>query len=277
MGQYSFPFSFKLSENMPGSFSHDFKLEGENCYAKTQYKLKAGLKDPTSRRSLFEKINFVVDQRWEMPAGPQTRSYSKKLSGSCYSDLGYFSMNCSFDKDKFIVGDQARLIVAVDNSSCESAVDHITCQLVQTTRIQTKDNRFNTSINKVVSEVKLAGLKEGTKRVGADATLLALPIKTDTEFEASCEGNLIKNEFRILISVEMADCLCMGENPHNEIPVKVFNRPLQYMPFQPQVPQWNPTVMNPYVCTIAQESRMTSDFRNQIYIATGVQYPSLGS
>jgi hypothetical protein len=274
-GQYSFPFSFKLNENMPGSFVREYIAHGEKCFGKIKYKVKAGLKDSNSAVSLFEKVDFVVDQRWELPSGPQTKQFSQKLQGICCSNLGVFAMNCYFDKDKFIVGENSTLTVAIDNSDCQSNVKAIKCQLVQTTRLQTSSNEYHDMLKKTLTEVIIPGIKQGEKKIGLDAIPVILPIRTDSEQEASSSGNLISNDFKIIITTEMESCLCYCENPSNEIEVKIFNRQIQYNPYQPQVPNWSPVVMDPFVCTISPQSRMTQDFKNQIYIQPNTEYPPM--
>jgi len=274
-GQYSFPFSFRLAENMPGSFCHEYISHGEKCFGKTKYRIKAGMKDPASSNSLFEKISFVVDQRWELPSGPQSRQYSKQLQGYCYSDLGHFDLTCYFDKDKFVVGENSALTIAVDNSNCSSDVNHLKCQLIQIIRLQTSDNVHHDTVRKVLTELMLTGVQRGEKKIGVDAIPIMLPIRTESDNEASSNGNLIRNEFKVSILADMDACICNGEIPHAEIDIKIFNRQPQPYVFQPQVPNWNPTVMDAFVCTISPQSRMTQDFKNQIYIDPNVQYPPM--
>lgn len=40
-GQYEFPFSFKLPQDLPNSFEHNWEEHGTNCYAKIFYEIKA--------------------------------------------------------------------------------------------------------------------------------------------------------------------------------------------------------------------------------------------
>ena len=122
VGQYSFPFSFKLGDNIPGSFLHTFQEHGISCYGKITYKLKAGFKDQTEKIMLFDKITFVVDQSWNLSSWPQIRHYSQKLNGYCTGDLGELNLTCQFDRDKFIVGDHASLTAEIDNRKTRSDV-----------------------------------------------------------------------------------------------------------------------------------------------------------
>ena len=184
-------------------------------------------------------------------------------------------MTCYFDKDKFVVGENSALTIAVDNSNCSSDVNHLKCQLIQIIRLQTSDNMHHDTVRKVLTELMLTGVQRGEKKIGVDAIPIMLPIRTESDNEASSNGNLIRNEFKVSILADMDACICNGEIPHAEIDIKIFNRQPQPYVFQPQVPNWNPTVMDAFVCTISPQSRMTQDFKNQIYIDPNVQYPPM--
>ena len=57
-GMYSFPFSFKLFDNLPGTYIDTWDELGQKCYAKTVYKVWAGLKDQRSSTAFFTKQYF---------------------------------------------------------------------------------------------------------------------------------------------------------------------------------------------------------------------------
>jgi len=44
MGQYQFPFSFKLDSSLPGSFNKSWKVDGLDNHAITEYKISAGMR-----------------------------------------------------------------------------------------------------------------------------------------------------------------------------------------------------------------------------------------
>lgn len=264
-GQYSFPFTFKLLDNLPGTFIDNWTEHGEKCYAKTQYKLWAGMKEPRGNLALFTKLYFAVDQKWESSSGIQKKEYQKNLKGYCYSDLGELKIACRFDKDKFFVGENAQMTFEIDNSKCKTDITTIKCQLIQNTKLQTHDKPNLKFKSQVLSETSISGIKSGEMRVGQNAYPIILNVKTQSEHQASSNHNLIQNTFSLSISTKMSDCLCCESDPSTSIDVKIFNpQPINYHPPQ-QPPGWNPQVMNPYVCTISNEYRMTSDFKNQVF------------
>lgn len=264
-GQYSFPFSFKLPDNLPGTFVDEWNEHGEKCFAKTTYKLWAGLKEEKGKLAVFSKQYFSVDQRFEHSTGAQLKSYQKELKGYCYKSLGELKMNCRFEKDKFFAGELALMHFEVDNSHSKSNIKKIKCQLIQNSRYGTAARQNIKYKSNVISSTEIPGILAGEARTGQNAFPLQLLIKTAAESQATSTHNLVNNSFVLSISTEMNDCLCCEAEPSTSIDVKVFNRPPSYyVPFQP-APGWNPQVMSPYVCTISNEYRMTNEFRNQVF------------
>ena len=265
VGQYCFPFAFKLLENLPGTFIDNWLEHGEKCYAKTQYKLWAGMKETQGRLAIFSKMYFPVDQRWEHSAGSQVRNYQKNIKRYCCEDLGEFKLACRFEKDKYYVGENANFKLEIDNTKCKSDVQKINCQLIQSTRLQTNDKLGFKLKTSVLAETNLPGLNSGHSRVGKSAYQTYLHVNTQSECQASSSHNLIQNTFSLKINTKMWDCLCWETDPSTSIEIKVYNcKPTQFIPLQlPQI--WSPKVMNPYVCTISNEYRMTSDFKSQVF------------
>ena len=51
-GQYSYPFSFMLPQNLPPSFVYFWNEEGHNCYSIIDYRVKAVLTDHQKKKLL---------------------------------------------------------------------------------------------------------------------------------------------------------------------------------------------------------------------------------
>lgn len=88
------------------------------------------------RGALYGKHKLIVDQRWELPTGQQSKSYESTLTGCCYKKLGLLRMNCLFDKDKFVVGETANMLAEIDNSRSQANVTSVFCRLIQVTTIR---------------------------------------------------------------------------------------------------------------------------------------------
>lgn len=264
-GQYSFPFSFKLLDNLPGTFIDEWNEHGEKCFAKTTYKLWAGMKESSGELAIFTKQVFSVDQRFEHSTGAQHKNYQKNIKGFCYKDLGEVRLACRFEKDKFFVGENALMNFEVDNTNSKSDVRNIECSLIQTSKYGTAKQPNLKFKRQVLSSVHLIGVKAGESRMGMNSFPITLLIKTNNESQATSTHNLINNTFELSISTNMNDCLCCEAQPSTTIDVKVFNvPPTNYVQFQPQA-NWNPQIMTPYVCTISNEYRMTDEMKNQVF------------
>ena len=272
-GQYSFPFSFRLADGLPGSFCHEYTEENHKCYAKTVYKLRAGIKDSYSNRAVFQETRFILDQKWEFSNGPQQKEEMKKLTGYCYAELGFFKLRCRYDRDKFVVGENAVMQIEVDNSQCKSGVKFIECSLMQVLQIRTNNGKTKSKTNKITS-VMLPGILKGQMRVGMEAMTVNLPIKTQSDLEATSNGSLVNNKFVLQIKAEMDSALCCDSSPSTELDIKIFNRQFVQFVAPPQFPNWNPQIMNPYVCSITPQTRLTREFKDQLYGFKNVSYPS---
>ena len=272
-GQYSFPFSFKLLETLPGSFHHGWYSHGHNCYGEVFYKLWAGLKTKNEKKGLFDSVDFCVDQRFEHSTGPKATNFRKHMKAYCYRDLGEFQLSCLFEKDSFIVNENASVLIGIDNSKGKAKVNKIKCKLVQ--YIELEAGSHCEKIRKVVTEMELPGIDAGHMRMGQEAIPVLLPIRTQSEKEATCYGSLVRNTFKLQIKTELDACFCCENHPSNDLDVKIFNIPMIPTHQMPTIPNWQPQTMVPYVATITPEYRMTSEFKNDIEINQNVNYPSM--
>ena len=272
-GQYSFPFSFKLLDNLPGSFRHTWYSHGHECYGEVVYKLWAGLKDKKGKKGVFNELAMRVDQRYEFSDGPKTRNFQKHIKAYCYKDLGDFALTCAFQKDTYRIGENANILIGIDNSRGKVEVKKIKCRLLQIIHVQTKNNRHSETITKVCTRLDLPGLMPGMARIGNEAIPVILPIHTTSEDEATCSGTLVRNSFNLEIETVLDACFCCEQHPKNDIDIKIFNKAPAPMQSEMQIPNWQPEVMNPYVCIMTPEYRMTSEFKNELDINTDVNYP----
>jgi len=62
-GQYQFPFSFILPDDLPSSFCYEW-FEHDHSYAKIKYTCKVELENLQNKKDyLKEKINFVINSK----------------------------------------------------------------------------------------------------------------------------------------------------------------------------------------------------------------------
>ena len=263
VGQYSFPFSFVLAHDLPGSFEYDWDFDGHNCYGRIIYRVKAGFKDKNAKKSFFNKCKFFVNQLWEGPQMQRITQYQKKLSGCCYVDLGTYKIVAHFDQDKFFAGDNCLIRFEVDNSEAKRNAKFFKCQLVQIIVIRAGKEKFG-PIFTVLSEETLPGIVMGEARTGSDAFRVNLPITTQDNLQASCSGRLVESQFYLKISTELNACLCCRNHPHTEMDIKIYNKNIEVAPSYP-AENWNPQMIPLYICPIGPDVRLTPDMKAHIY------------
>lgn len=272
-GQYSFPFSFKLLDNLPGTFRKGWNEHGHDCHTEVKYKIWAGLKHHKKNKGLFDEFTLRVDQKFEESSGNKHCSFQKKVQGYCYKDIGEFGMQCIFQNNTYRVGDVANILVSIDNSKGKVNINRIECALIQDTYAMTSDKACTWAISRVLSEVTLPGLSAGETKLGDNSLALRLPIRTNSELEATSTGTLIQNSFRLGVTMILDSSLCCDAHPSNQINVKIFNKQLGVQETSVPIPEWNPQIMIPYVCTISPEYRMTRDFIDSFNINKPQSYP----
>jgi len=262
IGEYSFPFSFTLADDLPSSFEITYKDQGLKGYGKTKYNLKAGFKDKATKRTFFGKKGFYINQNWEKSSKEQLIHYKKRLTGCCFVPLGTFKIRARLDHDRFFTGDACTLTVEIDNRKAKRDTTKTTCQLIQLTRLQSNDLVIR-YLRCVLGEVTLPSIRKGESRIGEDAFKVKLSIKTDGKYQASSKAKLVQNEFYLVLTSEVDGYICCQNNPHIEFNMKVFNRPEGVTASQ-FGPEWNPKVAPVFVCPIRPETAMTPVMRSQI-------------
>ena len=202
------------------------------------------------------------------------KPFEEKVSGYCYSSHGSYKLAAIFSNDQYLVGDTASMNIAVDATQAETDIKSLRVALMMHTRVEAKGVTNEQSTE--VTSIMLPGIAKGTSRVDMNCIPVQMKITTKGELQASANGNIVKNTFSLTILGEVDGCVCYSKNPQTSIPVFVYN-----MHYGPQaVPQmnqmvnnWQPQSYDPYVCQMNSQFRMTSDFKNKLYIDQPVQMP----
>jgi hypothetical protein len=124
-GQYQYPFSFQLPDQIPGTFEiKHFDYDGRIRYTLTAV-LNCAHREPIKYRA-----ELVVRQR------PTMANYNSPVTAEedvcvCCSNKGKCSMTCNFQSDTYQPGNDAVLMTTVDNSICTLAIRNFTVSLIQ--------------------------------------------------------------------------------------------------------------------------------------------------
>ncbi len=102
-GQYSFPFSFKLLNDLPGSFIRVWQEDGYSNYGKIEYSIWAGIQSrENDKLKVFGCYDFYVDQIFNVLHETE-KTDVRKVNIYC-RDKELVEMNYAVDKSFFRVG-----------------------------------------------------------------------------------------------------------------------------------------------------------------------------
>lgn len=275
-GQYSFPFSFVLKDDLPGSFEYCWSAHGHHPYGKIKYKLKAGLRDRQSDAVVYDKLKLVIDEKLTHGSyNLMPKPFEKNVSGYCYTSHGNYKLAAIFSSDKYVVGDRAMMSLAVDATQAETDIKQIKAELVMTTSVLAQGHRNVHST--IVQSVCLPGVMKGFARMNENSIPVEMNIMTKGELQATASGDLVRNSFSLKIVGEVDGCVCYSENPNSSIPVAIYNKHFNTQPMPNMnnlIPNWQPQTYDPYVCEMNSNFRMTSDFKNNMMFNQGVEMPT---
>ena len=263
-GQYSFPFSFVLGENLPGSFEKSWSEHGHEAYGKIKYKIKAGLKSKEYDTKIYDKKKIIIDEKY-VPGkmdlgGPMV---DKKVQGYCYTSHGTYKMAAIFSNNKYIVGDTATMSVAVDASEASTDIKELRCEFVMRTEL--KANGRSGFSKEKIQVIGLGRIEAGKALVNEKSKTVSIRIKTPGEMQASASGRLVRNFFNLLFVADIDGCVCCDQNPKSKVVVGVYNKhfglPTNSGAFMGDIP-WNPQQFNPYFAQLNDNQfKMNAEFK----------------
>lgn len=133
VGQFSYPFQYRLPENLPGIF---WKKKKGNCplKAKIQYKVKAILDIP-NHKELKIKQNLFIHEKLEHIIQPKHHAKTITVM-TCYCiPRGPVTCEAWLDKNSYMSGETAQVRVKVSNGSSVE-INHFTTKLIRIIRLQ---------------------------------------------------------------------------------------------------------------------------------------------
>ncbi len=266
-GQYSFPFSFVLPDNLPGSFRKIWTEYNHQSMAQIGYTLFAGFMAPNM--SFFKSFDILVNQKIN-PNSIFSSHFQNKLKCYCCFNRGACDLKLDLEKNIFQIGDKLNFRLEVDNSKCKNHIKKFKVKLIQVSVFKADDG-FQRRYENIITRKDLPGLKSGKKRIGKDAIESSLAISLLDEMQATSEGNFVTNLFELYIKADMK-CMCCSSCPTNIVKIKIFHRSQDYQPQQPNIPNWNPQQMDTYLATLSNDF---APDQNMINHMDNAHYPSL--
>jgi len=160
MGQWSYPFQYRLPDKLPGVFEKK-KLRGLKLVAKIRYKIKATV-DVSMGFDLKTKSHLVVHEKLDMMIQPKHHDKTIEVRTCCCVPRGPVRCECWMDKNAYMSGETAQLHVQVQNNS-EVNVTHFTSKLLR--EINLSDGHGNTrTLRDVIVMRKYDGTVAHTNR-----------------------------------------------------------------------------------------------------------------
>lgn len=198
-----------------------------------------------------------------MPQGQPFTLIKKAVSGGCCSSVGHYQVNAVFEKEKCYFGDSLGFKLEVDASRGRAEIKHIACELAMESEINANDrsNRFR----KVFSKVILEGVRAGEQRTGSESINVDLPIDFPEGLYPSTQGQLVRNQFLLVVHCKFDGCLCCSTDLSSETVIELFGK-LEEGASENELgfdDSWNPQIFEPFVVQLDQDRfRMTEEFKN---------------
>lgn len=206
-GMYVYPFKFKLDDNVPGSISYG---SGSNS-GKIVYKVKTEVVRPGIFISNIKHTQII--QVCERVSGPITSLQAMKeanVSRFCCVDMGELVCSAILDKSAYSPGEEAKLVIAVDNTASDITLKHVSFKLVNKIHLRarsyTQDFRVSTCKNRA------PGIPKG------DTAHIDFTLKIPSNLDPSTSGTLVRSnyDFEVVFSVPWGSDIVVN------LPVKIF-------------------------------------------------------
>lgn len=244
-GQHSFPFVFKLREDLPGSLTFGYQDAGQEGGAGIVYTVWAGLRNEHTGAAFFAEKELVVAQKLQPGRGARRLNFTRQLRGYCCAPLGQLALHCQLDCDKIVPGGQTLLSVGIDNSACRAALKAVQFRLVQTVQMRTGDGKAAKTVRRVAFSQTLPGCAAGEKIENVQAPLVQMG--AGDALQPSTNGTLVSNDWCFELEPEFDAFLCCDQQPPHTIEVSVAGPSTEAPP--PPAEDWAPTAHPLFVCT----------------------------
>ena len=253
-GQYQIPFTFNLPNHIPSTFHYKWHRNGD-CYAKIHYEAKAKMESLHGKDLLKHKLMFTVNAAQTHAAMTKRVDIDKEVVSWCCCNQGKFKMTAYFEKDSYMPGESAYLVLEAENNS------KVKCKTINGNFIQDINIHGwggGSGDKRNLRTVKIPGMEPGEAWVGGNAKRIEIALTGTTIKQGedagtnntTVHGKLIQCNYYISAQTEMEACICCDEHPTSKIYIDLYNPvPPPTAAFQPP-PQWQPQVFDTYVAQL---------------------------
>lgn len=165
-GQYVFPFSFVLPNNLPGSF--EYYDSSTSAYVK--YEITSTILSLNRGNDLVRSAILVVRQPSQHFQYPTKLSDTRNITTWCCINKGTATLNISYPKNHYTKDETMEVSTELVNSRCKLNAKCIKIQLWQRITLRESYGR-TTYLNRLVSEVRNDSLFVNNINLGQRARL----------------------------------------------------------------------------------------------------------
>jgi len=227
-GQFSYPFQYRLPDNLPGVFEKKRK-HGLQMNAKIRYKIKAIVEIPgIFTHDLKVKQHLTVHERLDRVI--EAKHYHKDITvrTCCCIPRGPCKCEAWMDKNAYTSGETAQVHVKVNNESAVE-VTHFNTKLIREITLEAHGHR------NVLRDIICLQKYPGTPPMSNKESDCPLPLfgKKGKRIKSATTSRLVKCQYQVMVE------LSIPWAPDLEIyaPVKIYE-PLSANWLQWQAPTW---------------------------------------
>ncbi|CAD8048118.1 unnamed protein product [Paramecium sonneborni] len=263
VGQYTFPFQFQLLSHLPGSY-----FEKESDYlAKISYRVKGEIESYNkSYKNIKHSQPLVVREPLKQNITSLTGQMEVNVATWCCIAQGTSSIKCVFDKNHYLPGDTAYLLVDLDNSECKLDINRIDASLINYLTLRDKNGREKLITRTIVSQ-QIQGIKAGIKAVENDRKQIQLILLNKSYPEGirpSSNGQIVKSVYRLKVQAVLDGCVCCNLHPAVDVPIEIVAPvPQIYNQHVQQPSNWNPQVFQPQIVQFTDTTMYLKDQNSQ--------------
>lgn len=252
-GQYSFPFSFRLPEGIPGSFSYVNGTTSANLiYDITGVIAVPGMMSSFISSNITHTVRFHVIER-PLSMSRLACAVSTNIYTCCCFNNGSVSLETSAEKNSYSPGENMQVALDVVNNSSKN-IKQFEITLVSVLTLQARGAVYGTTATKTIETIRSSVTVDGVpSKKSISGLFVALPVPN--EAEQQCLGACIRHYyyFKVQGVIDWASDAVM------KVPVVISVISPQFI--EPDIPQapanWQPAVAPSVDIVLPQQPEMT--------------------
>ncbi|CAG9313827.1 unnamed protein product [Blepharisma stoltei] len=240
-GEYIYPFSIHLPEDLPGTFI----LENDSCSGSVIYTLEATL-STVPPHSVTLPVNIVQVNRHQVD--PLSSSALMKISGFCWFSRGAIFLKATANRTSYICNGLIYLTLELDTSRCKISVSNYEITLYRTIILKSDNGKtrvFKESLHSFQAKVpikhSLLEDEESEVEIPLDSLQSAIGEMWTTK------GKFVNCAYSITVRACMESGFCGKYSSDPEIELWVDVNPQTSEIVAPEHSNWNPTRMRTVV------------------------------